>query len=140
MRSAFALLSAMLFLGCAQLPPSPQDLQAKRFETVPDKAVIYLVREPLDSWESGGLLMDTGEQVTLLPQTYYRWEVSPGTHRIDGTGPWNVSLTVSVESGRIYFLRHTVFGSRRSGPSLARLSPVGDSLGRELVMRSELIP
>ena len=139
MRRALATTAALLLVGCAQLPPSPADLQAKRFETVPDKAVIYVVRQPMDSWEPGGLLIDTGETVTLFPHTYYRWEVPPGTRRIEGTGPWNVYLTFRVEPGRIYFLRHTVFGTRRTGPQLGALTPVDERLGRELVLGSELV-
>jgi hypothetical protein len=139
MRHVVVTIAALLLFGCAQLPPTPEDLQAKRFEAVPDKAVIYVVRQPMDSWEPGGLLIDTGETVTLFPQTYYRWEVAPGSRRIEGTGPWNVSLTLDVQPGRIYFLRHTVFGTRRTGPTLGALSPVGEELGRQLVMRSEMV-
>lgn len=40
-----ALPVAILIAGCAQLPPTPQDIQAKKFEGVPDKAVIYRVRD-----------------------------------------------------------------------------------------------
>lgn len=40
-----ALPVAVLVAGCAQLPPSWQDVEAKRFESVPGKAVIYIVRD-----------------------------------------------------------------------------------------------
>ncbi len=49
MRMLFsALFLAMLVAGCAARPPSPQDLQAKRFETLPDKSVVYLYRDASD--------------------------------------------------------------------------------------------
>jgi hypothetical protein len=33
------LVPALLLAGCAQLPPSPEDLQAKTFQVPPDKSV-----------------------------------------------------------------------------------------------------
>jgi hypothetical protein len=139
LRKALPTVLVSLLMGCAQLPPTPQDIQAKRFEPVPDKAVIYVVRQPMDSREPGGLLMDNGEQVTTLGGTYYRWEVTPGVHRILGLNPANVSLTLSTEPGRIYFLRHTVLGTLRSGPQLAALTPIDEALGRSLVLDSQLV-
>ena len=139
MNKVLMVVLGLLLAGCAQLPPSAQDIQAKRFEPVPDKAVIYVVRQPMDSQEPGGLLMDNGEQVTTLAGTYYRWEVSPGMHRILGLNPANVSLTLSTEPGRIYFLRHTVLGTLRSGPQLAALTPIDEALGRRLVSDSQLV-
>ena len=37
------LLAVALLAGC-QLPLTPEDLEARKFEAVPGKAVIYLVR------------------------------------------------------------------------------------------------
>jgi hypothetical protein len=139
MVKALVVLFGVLLAGCAQLPPSAQDIQAKRFEPVPDKAVIYVVRQPMDSQEAGALLMDNGEQVTTLAGTYYRWEVTPGVHRILGLNPANVSLTLNAEPGRIYFLRQTVLGTLRSGPQLAALTPIDEALGRRLVSDSQLV-
>ncbi|MPZ42810.1 MAG: hypothetical protein GEV05_05265 [Betaproteobacteria bacterium] len=139
MRRALAAFSVLLLCACVQLPPSPQDLQAKRFEAVPDKAVIYIVRQPMDSTEYGALLMDTGEQVTLFPGTFYRWEVPAGARRISGLGPWNVLYNLDVEPGRIYFLRYTVAGTPRMGPILAGLEAIGEQQGRRLVQQAELV-
>jgi len=61
MRRAITAFAVLLLFGCVQLPPNAQDLQAKRFEILPDKAVVYIVRQPMDSTEYGALLMDTGE-------------------------------------------------------------------------------
>lgn len=36
---AISAIFALLLAGCAAQPPSPQDLQAKRFETIPDRSV-----------------------------------------------------------------------------------------------------
>jgi hypothetical protein len=139
MRRAFAVLAVLLVSGCAQLPPSPEELQAKRFETLPGKAVIYIVRQPMDSTEYGALLMDTGEQVTLFPGAFYRWEVPAGARRISGLGPWNVLYNLEVAPGRIYFLRYTVAGTPRMGPILAGLQAIDEQQGRSLVQQAELV-
>jgi hypothetical protein len=139
MRRALAVFAILLVHGCAQLPPSPEDLQAKRFEAVPGKAVIYIVRQPMDSTEYGALLMDTGDQVTLFPGTFYRWEVPAGARRISGLGPWNVLYDLNVEPGRIYFLRYTVTGTPRMGPIFAGLDSIGEQQGRRLVQQAELV-
>ena len=139
MRHALVALFGALLAGCVQLPPTPQDVQAKRFEPVADRAVIYVVRQPMDSREIGGLLLDNGEQVTTLAGTYYRWVVAPGTRRILGLTPASASLTLNTEPGKIYFLRHTVLGTMRSGAQLAALTPIDEALGRSLVLESELV-
>jgi len=45
---ALALVMGLTLAGCQQLPLTPQDLQARKFEAVPDKAVIYVVRDAVD--------------------------------------------------------------------------------------------
>lgn len=133
--TAFALLLA----GCVQLPPTPQDIQAKTFTSVPDRAVIYVVRTPLDSLEASGLWLDDSGPITTHPGTYYRWEVAPGSHRVAGYGPANESVTVTAVAGRIYFLEHTVIGTWRSGPQSTFLRQIEEREGRALVMRSQLL-
>jgi hypothetical protein len=134
------LLLALLLAGCAQLPPSPADIQAKRFESVPDKAVIYVVRTPMDSWEPSGLALDSVSQITTHRGTYYRWEVTPGTHSVTGLGFGVASVTLTTTPGKIYFLEHTVLGDRDDGGvTLTRLRAISDQDGRTLVARAELV-
>src|SRR5262245_22248613 len=71
------LIATLLVAGCAQLPPTPEDVQAKRFQSVPDKAVIYVVRRSMDSREGRGLTLDDRLTITTYPKSYYRWEVAP---------------------------------------------------------------
>lgn len=133
------LLIAMLLAGCAQLPPSPQDIQAKTFERVPDKAVIYVVRTPMDSSEASGLALDDSGPITTLPGTYYRWEVTPGLHRVAGFAGANESVALTTEAGKIYFLQHTVRGTVRSGPQSTSLRQINERDGRALVMRAQML-
>jgi hypothetical protein len=139
MRRTLIALSCLAAVACAQLPPSPADIQAKRFESIPDKAVIYVVRQPMDSHEAGWLLLDNYEQITTLPGTYYRWEVQPGVRKIMGVTPGATDAVLNVQPGQIYFLRHTVFGTPRMGPTFTALTPVSPQLGRSLVAHSELL-
>jgi len=133
------LLSALLLAGCAQLPPTPQDIQAKTFTSVPDKAVIYIVRTPMDSYEASGLSLDDGAPITTHPGTYYRWEVTPGRHRVAGFAAANESVTLTTAPGQLYFLEHTVIGTLRSGAQNTFLRQIGEHEGRALVMRAQLL-
>lgn len=133
--AAFALVLA----GCVQLPPTPQDIQARKFQSLPDKAVIYIVRTPMDSFEASGLTLDDIGMITTHAGTYYRWEVTPGIHRVAGYGPANESITVTAAAGRIYFFEHTVRGTLRSGPQVTSIRQIDEREGRILVSRSRLL-
>jgi len=133
------LLTTLLLAGCAQLPPTPQDIQAKTFTSVPDRAVIYVVRTPMDSFEASGLSLGDSAQITTLPGTYYRWEVTPGMHQVTGFASANESVTLTTAPGRIYFLEHTVRGTRRSGVQSTSLRQIDERNGRAMVMQSQLL-
>jgi hypothetical protein len=131
---------ALLLAGCAQLPPTQADIQAKRFESVADKAVIYVVRTPMDSWEPSSLLLDSNSQISTQRGTYYRWEVAPGAHHVAGFGFGSESVTLNTMPGKIYFLEHTVLADRDDGGViLVRLHEVGDQQGRTLVGYAEML-
>ena len=145
MKVAFKLryltVAALLLTGCAQLPPTAADTQAKRFEAVPDKAVIYVVRTPRDSFEPSGLALDNGQPISTQRGTYIRWEVPAGTHRVTGVGPAMESVTLTTSPGQIYFLQHTVFGDPHDGGvQMTGLRQIGEQAGRRLVLNSQLVP
>ncbi len=133
------LFIAMLLAGCVQLPPSPQDIQAKKFESVPGKAVIYIVRSKVDSVFGGTLWLGDRAQITTYAGTYYRWEVTPGSHRIAGYAPSNASITLQTEAGKVYFVQHTVFGDLRAGPLVSFLQHIHERDGRVLVAQAQLL-
>jgi hypothetical protein len=135
------VLTAILLAGCAQLPPSPADIEAKKLAAVPDKAVIYVVRAPMDSYEPGSLQIDTGEQIYTMNGTYQRIEVRPGERLIEGMSPPQLRERVSVEAGKIYYLRFTVRGASRHGAATsANLTRMSEQEGRSLVAYSQLFP
>lgn len=100
------LLIMLALAGCVQLPLSPQDIQARNFEPVPDKAVVYLVRDHPDfSDRAATIWLGDSVMITTYPGTYFRWEAAPGAHRITGYGPDIGTITLQAESGRIYFVQ-----------------------------------
>jgi hypothetical protein len=138
MRKVFFVALALLVAACAQIPPSPQEIEAKKFETAPDKAVVYIVRSALGRNLGAGLALDGRAQVTTWPGTFYRWVVAPGTHTIEDTAPLNESITLQLEAGKIYFVEHWVVGARGSVSS-TRLQKLDDKAGRQWVTTSTLL-
>src|SRR5262245_39148049 len=110
---------AWLLAGCTQLPLTPQDLQARKFEAMPGMAVIYLVRDYPDFTELQ-TMVHLGDEVTLKTYagTYYRWEVPPGEHRIQAAGSDAGAIRFQTVPGAIYFVQQRVtpslFGSTSS--------------------------
>jgi hypothetical protein len=133
------LAAALLCAACTPLPPSPADLQAKKF-AVPDggRAVIYIVRDVAGFNDDGAtLLLDGTTMITTYPGTYYRWEVDPGARRIAGFASDSGNISLHVEAGRLYFVQQWVsFGML--GPR-SRFAQVPPDQGRAAIMRSELI-
>ena len=139
------LLFLLLPAGCVQLPPTPQDIQAKKFESVADKAVIYLVRDHPDFNDAPATVsLDHLGMVTTYPGTYYRWEVAPGARRIAGYAADSGSITLQTEPGKVYFVQQrvtpaTLFPSRQAQPQ-SHFYPIPEGNGRAVVMRSQLVP
>jgi len=130
----------LLVAGCAQLPPPPGDAEAKRFESVPGKSVIYVARQLVASDAGSTLLLDERTSITTFRGTYYRWEVEAGTHRITGFGAGGENVTLNTAPGKIYFLQHTVMTHlSNSSPILSTLREVDDQTGRNLVSRATLL-
>jgi hypothetical protein len=136
----FLLAFAVLYVaGCAPLPPSPQDLQAKRFDPVPDKGVVYLFRDLPDLVDDGApITVDGMMQATTYPGTYLRLELDPGRHRIAGFASDAGTFEIEVQAGQIRFLQQTVVRSF-IGPARSWFRPVHESHGRQAVLRYELV-
>jgi uncharacterized protein DUF2846 len=134
-----SVLVALLLAGCAQLPPSAEDIQAQRFEPVPGKAVIYIVRDNLGAHLDHSLWLDDSTLITTHTGTYYRWVVAPGTHRISGDAESTALLTLNVEAGKLYFVHHIVYGVEWNAAYLTGLRRLDDQAGRARVARDSLL-
>jgi hypothetical protein len=133
-------IGMLLLAGCAQLPPTAEDLQSKKFEAAPGKAAIYIVRPRVDSPNDGTILIGNNGMITTRQGTYYRWEATPGARRIQGYGPYNASVTVQAEAGKVYFVQHTVVGDPDDGGvSSMHLQQVNERYGRQLVSIAQLL-
>ena len=134
-----ALVVALLLAGCAEVPPSAEDIQAKRFEPVPDKAVVYIVRDHVGMDLDHMLRLGDSEIISTYTGRYYRWEVAPGTHRIAGMMESTASLTLNLEAGKIYYVRHGVIGSDASeGVQWTYLQRIDEQAGRAVIARGVL--
>lgn len=135
-RVVFMVLLALA--GCQQLPPTPADIQAKKFETVPGKSVIYVVRDYPDfSNEPTSITLDDAALITTYPGTYYRWETDPGPRLIEGyTGDMG-RIAFTTEPGRLYFVRQSVSSFFRFPQSQFALVP--EPHGRTAVIRAVLV-
>lgn len=104
-RRLVALGVMLALVGCAALAPEAEDYKAKQFEPVPDKAVIYLVRgAPLYSDRAVPVWLGNFIMITTYPDSFFRWEVPPGTHRISGDDTDFGTIKVAAEPGRVYFV------------------------------------
>ena len=137
MLRAFLIATALAVAGCAQVPPSSQEIADKKMETVPGKGVVYIVQNAIGEY-SAGLAFDDGTQITTYPGTFYRWVTAPGTHTIRSTGGnLSASIKLQIEAGKIYFVEHRVTGIRGSTTD-SRLNRIEDEAGRRLVTGSTL--
>lgn len=133
------LIVATVLAGCAPLPPSPQDIEAKKFESVPGKAALYVVRDPMSVGIGAQIWLGQGAQITLWQGNYYRWVVDPGSITVAGTGGSTASITIPAQAGKIYFLHFRVEGNMRMGVVSSALSMVDDTAGRTMVRQAVLV-
>jgi hypothetical protein len=125
--------------ACAPLPPSPQDLQAKRFEPLPDKAVLYLFRDEPDFTDAGApVTVDGMMHGTTYPGTYLRLELAPGRHRIAGFAGDAGVIDLELQAGEIRFLQQSVV-RHFIGPARSHFRLVDEHYGRQAVLRAELV-
>ncbi|SDZ02412.1 DUF2846 domain-containing protein [Nitrosomonas sp. Nm58] len=135
-------LLALLILGCAsvQLAPHSQDIEAKKFISVPDKSVVYVIQTGgLGSYRIFLHIWLNGENVaTLSGNTYSRLVVDPGKYRLVATSPENrESVDFTINAGEMVFLG----AGSKPGVAQMRVRPISKfSLqeGREAVIKRKL--
>ena len=139
MLRAFFLLLSLTLAACAPLPPSPADIEAKRFEAVPGMAVIYLVRERPDfASDAATVMLDDRMMGSTFPGTYIRMVVPPGRHELRGYAGDNGRFLLDVPPNGVYFVQQSVT-KLFSGFAQSQFRPIPDHYGRAAVMRAELI-
>ena len=126
-----------LITACAPLPPTMADIEAKKFQPLSDKAVIYIVRPVVDISMAGPLSLSGVGPMSTFQGTYYRWEVEPGKRRIETAGASVSSVTINAQPGQMYFVQHTVVGSRRGGIASAWVQRIDADTGRRMVSQAQ---
>ena len=137
----FRLACVMLIAlaACAQLPPSPQEIEAKRFAPAPGEAVIYLARDVPDLTDIGAAVMlDDRLMGSTYPGTFFRWVVPPGRHEIRGYAGDGGYYALDVAADRVYFVQQSVTRFFPAPSSQSRFSLVPEPHGRAAVLRSVL--
>jgi hypothetical protein len=129
---------AIAVAGCAGQPPSQMEMQAKQFQPLPDKSVIYIVRSFPDFTElPAPLVLGDAAGITTYAGTFIRWEVPPGSNRIAGYAGDSGQITLNTRAGGVYYVRQMVSGWR-SPHSTFQL--VTEPTGQAIAMRGTLIP
>ena len=113
---ALAAAAALFIAGCASVPQaSPErDADAKQFNTHPNAAAIYVYRPDFQGpgddgsysvlWADGRLIGET------LPRTYFRLDLRPGRHFLNGQAVDVGRLTLDTSAGELYFVSLIVSG------------------------------
>jgi hypothetical protein len=104
-RTAFPALLVLLLAACALGPAAKpeDDAKARLLQPVPDKAVIYLIRDRGDLYTANvKLTVDGKDMGESWPGTYFRWELPPGEHTIISYTYPPAALTIDTAPGGIY--------------------------------------
>lgn len=115
---ALVLLLALLG-GCASTPEAPPvtDAEAKRFESAPRAAIIYLYRADNPGGGVSTIWVDDHPVGQTLPATYFRVAVRPGHNRITAFAGDQGRLEIETREGGVYFVAMHVAGEGESSPN-----------------------
>lgn len=138
MKTASALVLLLAFLGgCASTPEAPlqDDAAAKRFESAPRAAIVYLYRA--DASGSAGIStiwVDDRLVGQTLPATYFRFAVRPGHNRIAAFAGDQGRLEIDTREGGVYFVAMHVGGEGESSPNTV-FRVVSPDAGKAAILR-----
>lgn len=127
--TVFGVLFIASLYGCASTPEASRerDADAKQFSAHPAHSTLYVYR--IDgSGESDPVLWVDGKLIgTTLPRTYFRVNVEPGRHMLNGMAADNGHFIIETRPGEIYF----ILLSQSSGNSVFQL--VNSEKGRKIL-------
>ena len=139
----FTIILSALFKSTAIVAASPfasaqDDAIAKRFETDPDKAIIYVYRDQrfLGSQAVLPVIVDGQVAGTTALRSYFMWSLEPGEHLISAITPANeASVKLTTEAGALYYIRQkALFGFNSPGVSLELTN---NETGRSAVLKCQ---
>jgi hypothetical protein len=131
---AFSTLLTLLGGCVTPPPPTPAELQAKRFDPVPGKAVVYLYRDQVNYPTVAAPIALNGNDVGAnFAGTFFRFVVEPGEQRISGTVADNGALRFNVAANQIYFVQQTAIVTRTVDLMGTVYTVVDPAIGRSRV-------
>jgi hypothetical protein len=117
--SAF-VFSFLVCAGCASTPQATteRDTEAKQFVSNPGSSTLYVYRTDFGDSESDSVLWIDGRLIgATLPRTFFRVNVDPGSHTLNGAGHDIGKVVLETRPGEIYFVSLSV----SAGQSVFRL-------------------
>lgn len=106
------LIALLQITACASTPQAPleRDADAKKFQTHPATAALYVYRPESSSLDDESVLY-VGDRLigATLPRTFFRIDVRPGKQRLHGIGPDAGSIEFDARPGEIYFVSLRVY-------------------------------
>ena len=129
------LLLAIALAGCASTPQATRerDAEAKRFESRPDAAAIYVYRDAVGPEDDGSndpvLFVDRRLLGAVLPGTFFRFDVRAGAHELRAASHSQATLKLDARYGELYFVSLTMTAGV---PALRRVEP---ETGRRDILR-----
>ena len=137
-RTALALVLILALLGgCAATPEAPPagDAEAKRFDTAPRVAIVYLYRaDTPGSSATSTIWVDDRLVGQTLPATYFRIVVRPGRNRIAGVASDQGRLEIDTREGSVYFVAMYVGGDMET-PTNTIFRRVPPEVGKAEILR-----
>lgn len=133
------VIGALMLTGCESVPmaSTEQDSAAKEFVVPPDMSRIYLYRNgtfggalPLTVSLDGKTMGQTG------PQTYFKWDVTPGEHTVRAYSEDVDTLNLSTMPGRAYYVWQEV--EKGLWSTRSQLQEVDEFTGRSGVLECKL--
>jgi hypothetical protein len=134
--AAMLAVVCLLLGGCAATPEASRtdDAAAKRFDSAPGAAIVYLYRA--DGPDNRGyttLWLDGRLVGEILPATYFRVSVRPGKNLLTGFAGDTGRLEFDTQGNEVYFVAIAVRGEYGEGTStFRRVSP---EVGRAQIER-----
>lgn len=111
-----ALAAALLIAGCASTPQASRerDAEAKQFTSHPNASTLYVYRDDFGGpFAEDSTLFVNGRLIgATLPKTFFRLNLRPGNHVLQGLGVDNGRLTISTRPGESYFVSLKVIGDQ----------------------------
>lgn len=120
--------------GCASVPEAApeRNAEARRFETRPGAAALYVFRNDspgTPTREDSVLYVDDRLIGATLPGTFFRVDLLPGVHRLQGYGYDQGKLKIRARDGEAYFVALNVINGT------SHFDPVAPDAARREIAR-----